>query len=309
VKFWKIGVVLTLALTLVLGATLPALAASNGTETDKVGGKLYQRLYRGEVSDIDESSFTIQQEDDEVVISVNDGTRFFKVNVSRPPFAILGHGLLQTAVEQQERTETATQEKTRLKANIQNNLLNKFQIFGRLKAAVPRQQGVMPQRQEAISQEAQLALQERQRLAEAYDNGDDQDRPKRLQGNLHWMCPFGEEVTFDDLAIEDQVVVWAVPNDGDPLAKLVLIMEAAAYQRITGEVTDVDESSLTIMPLSGDDEITFEYDDDTVFNLRLQGTPFLEGQEVVVIYTDDDDPPLAKVVTAGARVFCLSASE
>jgi len=307
-KVWKIGVVLTLALALVLGATLPALAASNGTETDKVDGKLHQRLYRGEVSDIDESSFTIQQEDDDVVISVNDGTRFFKVNISRPPFAILGHGLLQTAVEQQERTETATQEKTRLKANVQNNLLNKFQIFGKPEVAAPQKQGVMPQRREAISEETRLALQERQRLAEA-DNGGDQDKARRLQGNLRWMCPFGEEVTFDDLAIEDQVIVWTVPNDGDPLAKLVLIMEAAAYQRITGEVTDVDESSLTVMPLSGDDEITFEYDDDTVFNLRLQGTPFLEGQKAVVIYTDEDDPPLAKVVTVRARVFSLSASE
>jgi hypothetical protein len=307
-KFWKIGVVLTLALALVLGITLPALAASNGTETDKVGGKLYQRLYRGEVSDIDDSSFTIQQEDDDVVISVNDGTRFFKVDISQQPFAILGHGLLQAAVEQQEPTETAAQEKTSLKANIQNSLLNKFRVFGKQEVAASKQQEVMQQRQEAISEEAQLALQERQRLADA-DNGDDQDKPKRLQGNLRWMCPFGEEVTFADLALEDQVVVWAVPNDGDPLAKMVLIMVSAAYQRVTGEVTDVDESSLTVMPLSGDDEITFEYDDDTVFNLRLQGTPFLEGQEAVVIYTDEDDPPLAKVVTVGARVFSLSASE
>ena len=307
-KVWKIGIVLTLALALVLGATLPALAASNGTETDEVGGRLHQHLYRGEVSDIDESSFTIQQGDDEVVISVNDDARFFKVNVSRPPFAILGHGLLQTAAEQPEQTETSTQEQTRLKANIQNNLLNKFQVFGRPEAAAPRQQGVMQQRQEAISEETALALQERQRLAEA-DNGDDQGVARRLLGNLRWMRPFGEEVTFDDLAIEDQVIVWAVPNDGDPLAKLVLIMEAAAYQRITGEVTDVDESSLTVMPLSGDDEITFQYDEDTVFNLRLQGTPFLEGQEVVVVYTDEEDPPLAKVVTVGARVFSLSTSE
>jgi hypothetical protein len=307
-KFWKIGVVLTLALALVLGTTLPGLAASNGTETDKVGGKLHQRLYRGEVSDIDESSFTIQQGDDEVVISVNDGTRFFKVNVRQQPFAIMGHGLLQAAVEGQEQTETAARGKTRLKANVQSNLLNKFQIFGRLEVAAPQKQGVMQQRQEAISEETQLALQERQRLAEA-GNGDGQDKAKRLPGNLRWVCPFGEEVTFDDLAIEDQVIVWAVPNDGNPLAKLVLIMEAAAYQRITGEVTDVDESSLTVMPLSGDDEITFEYDDDTVFNLRLQGTPFLEGQKAVVIYTDEDDPPLAKVVTVGARVLSLPASE
>jgi hypothetical protein len=307
-KFWKIGVVLTLALALVLGATLPALAASNGTETDKVGGKLHQRLYRGEVSDIDESSFTIQQGDDEVVISVNDGTRFFKVNVPQQPFAILGHGLLQAAVEEQERTETVAQEKARLKANIQNNLLNKFRVFSNPEVAASQRQGVMQQRQEAVSEETWLALQERQRLA-AVDNGEEQDKLKRLQGNLRWMCPFGEEVTFDDLAIEDQVIVWTVPNDGDPLAKLVLIMESAAYQRVIGEVTDVDESSLTVMPLSGDDEITFEYDGDTVFNLRLRGTPFLEGQEAVVIYTDEDDPPLAKVVTVGARAFSLSASE
>jgi hypothetical protein len=209
--------------------------------------------------------------------------------------------LLQAQVEQQEQTETAAQEKLRLRTDIQNNVLNKFQVFGKPEAAAPKKQAVMQQRQEAISEETQLALQERQRLAEAA-NGEGQDNLKRLQENIRWMHPFGEEVTFDDLELEDQVVVWAAPNDGEPLAKMVLIMTSTAYQRVAGEVTDVDESSLTVMPLSGGDEITFEYDGNTVFNLRLQGTPFLEGQEVVIVYTDDDDPPLAKVVTAGMAV-------
>jgi hypothetical protein len=309
-KVWKVGVALTLALALVLGATLPGLAASGETANSEAPYKVQQRAYRGEVTDIDDSSFTIQKGDgSEVVIGVDDATRFFEVNVPRQPFAILGHGLLQARVEQQqEQTETAAQEKLSLRANIQNSILNKFQVFGKSEAAAPKKQAVMQQRQEAISEETQLALQERQRLAEAA-NGEGQDNPKRLLGNLCWMHPFGEEVTFADLALEDQVVVWAVPNDGDPLAKIVLIMTSTAYQRVAGEVTDVDESSLTVMPLSGGDEITFDYDDDTVFNLRLQGTPFLEGQKVVVVYTDDDDPPLATVVTAGMAVPRMMAVE
>jgi hypothetical protein len=298
-KFWKVGVVLTLALALVLGATLPGLAASNETANSEAPYRLQQRAYRGEVTDIDDSSFTIQKGDgSEVVIGVDDATRFFEVNVPRQPFAILGHGLLQARVEQQEQTETAAQEKLSLRANIQNSILNKFQFFGKPEAAASEKQAVMQQRQEAISEETQLALQGRQRLAEAA-NGEGQDNLRRLTENIRWMHPFGDEVTFADLELEDQVVVWVVPNDGEPLAKIVLIMTSTAYQRVAGEVTDVDESSLTVMPLSGGDEITFDYDDDTFFNLRLQGTPFLEGQEVVVVYTDEDDSLLARVVTAG----------
>ena len=90
-----------------------------------------------------------------------------------------------------------------MKANIQNSILNKFRVLGKPDVAAPKQQKVMPQRQEMISAETKLALQERQRLAEA-DNSEDQDKPKRLQGNLRWMHPFGEEVTFADLALADR---------------------------------------------------------------------------------------------------------
>jgi hypothetical protein len=136
-----------------------------------------------------------------------------------------------------------------------------------------------------------------------------QNKPKQLQGNLKWLRPFGEEVTFADLAPEDKVVVWVVPNEGESLAKLVFIITPTAYKRVVGEVTYVGESSLTIKPLSDDETITFRYDGDTTFILRLRGTPFLEGQKAVVVYTDEDDPPLARMVMAGTGIPRLAASE
>jgi len=87
-KIWKIAVVLTLVVVLVLGVTLPALAASD--ETVPQTGNCWPRLLRGEVLSIDEvnqGSFVIQSGDEELTISVDENTRYF---ILYPPKKLLG---------------------------------------------------------------------------------------------------------------------------------------------------------------------------------------------------------------------------
>ena len=127
--------------------------------------------------------------------------------------------------------------------------------------------------------------------------GKGKENPKHLQGNLEWLRRFGEEATFSDIAVGDRVVVLVVPNDDEPLAKLVLIMKPSAYNRVIGEVTGVTEDTITIAPEEGD-AVELNYNGDTRF--ILCGTPYLEeGEKAVVIYVETDDGLLAKKIMQG----------
>ena len=90
-----------------------------------------------------------------------------------------------------------------------------------------------------------------------------------------------------------------VPNESEPLAKLVLIIEPAACSRVIGEVTGTGDT-ITITPENGD-AVELNYNEDTIFILR--GTPSLEeGEEAVAIYVETDDGLLAKRIRQGGRL-------
>jgi len=126
------------------------------------------------------------------------------------------------------------------------------------------------------------------------------EKPKRLQGNLNWLHQFGGEATFDDITVGNRVIVHVVPNESEPLAKLVLIIEPAACSRVIGEVTEITGDTVTITPENGD-AVELNYNEDTIF--ILHGTPSLEeGEEAVAIYVETDDGLLAKRIRQGGRL-------
>jgi len=87
-KVWKIAVVVTLAVALVLGVTLPGLAASD--ETAPQTADCWPRLLKGEVLSVDEvepKSFVIQSGEEELTILVDENTRYF---ILYPPKKLLG---------------------------------------------------------------------------------------------------------------------------------------------------------------------------------------------------------------------------
>lgn len=87
-KVWKIAVVVTLAVALVLGVTLPGLAASD--ETVPQTADYWPRLFKGEVLSVDEvepKSFVIQSGEEGLTILVDENTRYF---ILYPPKKLLG---------------------------------------------------------------------------------------------------------------------------------------------------------------------------------------------------------------------------
>ena len=101
-KIWKIAVVITLAVALVLGVALPGLAASD--EAAPQTEECWPRLLRGEVVSIDDEgdpkSFDIQVSGQEFTIFVDENTRYF---ILHPPKKLLGVAQQRIELRQQDR--------------------------------------------------------------------------------------------------------------------------------------------------------------------------------------------------------------
>lgn len=262
----KIASAVGLALVLVLAAVLPALAASEQAAPqakDKVPAWV-----RGVVTQIDpdEEFFVIKAGEKDIKIEVNEGTKYYLLPVPRWPIP-----WLQERVRQAE-TELAPKVKPPKKPE------NTSPAPGRGAA-----------RKEAPVENPGLA-----------PNGSPPGLAEAAVGRWDWVAKllprFGKSASFDDLVVNDRVVVEIVPRNGNPLAKTVLIIKAAAQKRAAGEVQEITDDSLKLK--TDNTTITFAYDENTVFVLR--GTPSLEpGMKAVVIYVDTADGKLAKRVTSG----------
>ena len=134
----------------------------------------------------------------------------------------------------------------------------------------------------------------------------------KQQPNLPQLRFLGEERCFLDCWACHRVAVRAVWGEDSYLAKTVVIMKPTTYTRVSGTVSNIDESAMkiTIEPLSSssaeDGKIILAYDSRTIFVLR--GTPGLqEGEKVVAIYMErDDDTLLAKRVMSGVELLELA---
>jgi hypothetical protein len=104
---------------------------------------------------------------------------------------------------------------------------------------------------------------------------------------------FGEEATFDDIEPGNQVVVWAVADGDNLLAKRVVIMEPTTYHHLMGTISEIDSEAETIAIITYDGKsIVLSYDEETCFILR--GNINLAGDEPVrAVY---DEKVMAKVV-------------
>jgi hypothetical protein len=100
---------------------------------------------------------------------------------------------------------------------------------------------------------------------------------------------------FDDLAIGDIVNIDFESEEG--AASDVLIIRFLDIQRVRGEISAVDESSITIMPENGE-AVTINWDQETRFLLR--GVISVEvGQVAGVIYNETTSRALFVVIRTG----------
>ena len=242
-KIWKVAGVSVLALGLVLGLALPALAAPPDWAPPQADHVL-PKLLRGEVIEVEvievdegETFFIIQSHGQEVIILVDGDTQYFKVSVPRRVVPLAKHQL--GLVEQ-----------------VQENSGLRQQAQARLELRLESQEGL---------------------------------------GLGGWLRPFGEEASFDNIAVGSRVVVRTVPGEDNPLAKLVFIVEPTGCGHILGTITDISsgDKTITVAPADGGDDVVLSYGDRTHFILR--GVPGLEGGELVrVVY---DEEKMAKVVS------------
>jgi hypothetical protein len=275
----KVALVVALATALVLGVTLPVLAASDET-TAETECKWFPRLLRGEVIDVDqgEEYFTIEVGEREVEIDVNDDTRYFELNIPQKLATLCRNRIRLTQQEGQEEIDMTAV----LPMPMNLRAVDRAPLVAR---------GL------AFRNLARVRI-ENQELAPDLPPADLGEEGSKYLPRCPWLRNFGEEVTFDDLTDGDRVVVWAVPDNDRPLAKLVLIVEPLVYGRVSGAIYTEDDT-ITVESAEGDTEL--HYDDRTVF--VLHGTPyFVDGMEGVVIYVEENGVPLAKRVMVGVEL-------
>jgi hypothetical protein len=210
-KVLIIAGVSVLALALVLGLALPALAAPPGAEDSQI------EVVRGKVLTIGDQEFVIQSGKEELTISVDENTKYFKLYVP-----------------------------------------------GRIIALARQQRVLKPQDQLPPPEEVNI--------------------PKLPRVMLNLLRHFGEGAEFGDIAQGDRVVVWLA--DGDNLAKRVLIIEPTTYARLSGTITDISSSAITITTDDGE-AVILDCNESTVF--VLDGiTQVEEGQYALAVYDSDN---------------------
>jgi len=278
-KVLKVALAVTLAVGLLLGVTLPALANSDEPEP-QVESEPQPRMLKGQVSGINETEeiFTIQAGEQSFDIKVNEGTRYFKLTAPLRGLATLRQHRMESSEFQERIRGRVSDIPMKFKAAGRMLSLKRGRPFTNLEPAPAETQEFAPN----------LPFPSWGR-----------EKPKCLQGNLEWLHQFGGEATFDDIAVGDRVIVHVVPNEGESLAKLVLIIEPIAQNRVIGEVTEITEDTVTIASENGD-TVELNYNEDTVFILilkrslyggsslfspqgRLRGFFFIIGQAKVLI--------------------------
>ncbi len=288
-KVLVIAITLTLAAVMVLGVALPGLAAPDEAASE-AGNQPRPRMIRGQaVEPIDyenQQFFTLQAGEREIEIEVNEGTKYYLLTLPRRPVASASPGIALMEPQGQGEVELETKPAMSMRARGIDQAAGLARRPGPENPVLERTQN-------------------RELAPSLSPSGLGAGISNNWQNMLKWLRQFGQEATFDDIAVGNRVVVRVVPRNDSFLAKLVLIIQRAPddRERVVGTVTDIDEGekTITIEPTAettaatADTAVVLNYDHQTVFVLR--GTPSLEeGMKVLAIYVKTDDGLLAKRV-------------
>ena len=251
-KIWKIAVVITLAVALILGIALPGLAASDEaatvTDTEEAWGKWLPGIIRGEVIDIGDSLFVIQTGEETPTIYVTEDTKYFIVSA---PAMAMHQWQLYPELENARPPMSAM---SRLRANTPQ--LRQFGTNERLALFTPQRAECSPN-----------LLQ--------FHNG--QVMAQRIRARLPWLSHPGEKATFSDIESGDEVVVLLAPPVIDALtteaeekltAWVVLIIEPTIWERTAGTIKRLSGDAIVIEPVNGGDVVSLRYDENTTFILK-----------------------------------------
>jgi len=274
-KKLAIIVAVTLGISLVAGLTLPGMVVAD--ETPPQVSNIPPKVLRGEVTDIykTESSFVIQSgEQEPVVIATDNNTKYFKLSVPRRIGSLIKNRVALRQLEAQEegRHEGMPPMGSRFKDRARTTWLKRVRL-NEVPAAMPT---------ESQELDANLPV-----------PGKGKGILKQCLGEVKRLRCFGEEASFEDIAVGDRVMVRLSPDNDGSLAELVIIFKPTAYQHASGTIGAVFDDSITIT-IADDETVTLRYDENTCF--ILNGVIAVEpGLSARAIYNAEN--MLAKLVT------------
>jgi len=242
----KIAVASVLALSLVLGLALPALATPD--ESFPWAEDFQVRVVKGTVTEVDQENqayFKVQSGEDEIGIRVDENTRYFLLDA---PERI-------TALAQQFRLRNQAEFGTPEEQGLRLRLHNQAEVCAQ------GEQGVGLGLKNRVRAGALVQSQARLRV----QNQVAQTESVPIEPQQAITCPFGAEAGFGDIEVGDRVAVWLA--NGENLAKWVLIIKPAARAHVGGTITEVSSETITIAPDDGE-AVTLRYNEDTVFVLN-----------------------------------------
>lgn len=252
----RVVVASVLALSLVLGLALPALADSDSTPP--IIDTAEPMIIKGTVIEVDEENqgyFKVQTEDNEISVSsvvtittikVDENTRYFLLDAQRPVATLFQQFRLRNQAQLSACSEEALQLRLQSRAEV-----NAKEGQG-LDLGLQNQQRVRAQ----VQNQPQVRAQKR--VARPEDVPVTETQPVALR-------PFGERAEFSDIEVGDRVVVWLANNEN--LAKVVLIIKPFGYATVSGTITGVSSDTIEITPEDGR-PVTLRWNEDTVFVLN-----------------------------------------
>lgn len=258
-KILKIAGVSILALGLVLGTALPVVAAPDRAK--QWAEDFEGQTVKGKVVSVDQENqeFVIKSGEEELTIKVDENTKYFKLSVPGRITSQVQHWK-QFRHQEQEQEEIGAPSGNGMGLGLKNQV------------------------------RARDLVREQTRLQDRLCQPDNEDMP-RLKAKLKLNKLFGEEASFSDIEVGDMVAVWLAKDSS--LAERVQIIEPATYASVSGTITDISSSAITITPNDGE-PLTLSYNEGTVFTLK--GIIQVQtGQSARAIY--DSDNMIAKTVT------------
>jgi len=267
-NLWKVIVILTIAIGLVVGVALPAVAAPD--ETAPQLSNMPPSVLSGRVISVDEdkSFFVIQSgEQEPVTITVDSNTKYIKVPLPRKVVALIKNRLAPKPLEAQERVREAKQ------------------------VAIKLRDGAPGLKRMQINEASKRALTRRQELTtNLLTPGEGKGIPQSWLGKMKCLHQFDEQASFEDIATGDKVQVRLSSDENPSVAELVIIIKPTAYQQVSGIIDAVSDNSITITDSS---PVILNYDENTRFILKGIIT-VKPGQSTHTVY--DSENMMAKLV-------------
>jgi hypothetical protein len=250
----KISIALVLVTALVVGFALPVAAEGNGKKPPVTTAAIQLNMIKGKVVSIagDGKSFEVQPaEGSPVTITVDDATKYFKINGTPFVASVKSQGPINSQAKKPELKNYALNHQNQMTGN-------------QAPPTVNNQDENTDEDSPELNPEMEKGL-----LANCESPKGLFDKVKSWFNNSP---KFGHNAKFSDIEVGDSIVARVVPESN--LAKQVLIIKTPVkkvpvIQTVRGNITGVDTAAqtITIQPSSGE-AVMLKWDSNTTFVLK-----------------------------------------